>query len=135
MTAFHSDNCKRQLPITPGLTTGYGRNSDNELYCFRCCGESDREYMENHNRVTLYLTTLPGTIRRYGSGLTEFKQFEVGNWPGTMLFRTFDHSHGRHNIAGSRVDVWFLDHTGRRWWGVQYGELTQLCHCRKLKEN
>jgi hypothetical protein len=41
---------------------------------------------------------------------------------------------GRHNIAGVRYDVWFRGPDGHVWWGVQYGDMTQICHCKRTKE-
>ena len=100
------------------IDTGYGINRNNEKVCYACL---DRDYMAQHDRMALYLQGSNG-------------QYQVINWPGTLRIPIISYSHGRHNIAGSRVDVWFKDHTGRRWWGVQYGEWTQIVHCRKLKE-
>ena len=29
-------------------------------------------------------------------------------------------------------DVWFIGPDGKEWHGVQYGDLTQVCHCRRV---
>jgi hypothetical protein len=55
------------------------------------------------------------------------------NWPGSLQFRAHAMKEGRHNIAGTRIDVWFIGPDGARWHGTQYGEWTQLCHCRRVK--
>jgi len=128
MKAFHCDYCGLNKPTKQSGGTGYATTDQDHLHCFACCGESDREHMETHDRMTLYLVDgQPGVHPTYN-------QYRVTNWPGTLSFQVYPVRHGRHNIAGSRIDVWFVDHTGRRWWGVQYGEWTQICHCRKLKE-
>lgn len=72
--------------------------------------------MDKHGKTTLYLSN-----------------GEVTNWPGTLRFPLWSSKRGRHNIAGTRKDVWFKDGSGNMWHGVQYGEFTQICHCKRLK--
>ena len=99
------------------LTTGYGIVHGKRL-CFDCCADHERAEMSKTGRGMLYLSTSGGT----GT---------VSNWPGTLKVPC-GVRRGRHNIAGTRYDVWFkLD--GRDWHGVQYGENTQICHCKRLK--
>jgi len=57
---------------------------------------------------------------------------EVTNWPGSLRFRVSYQRKGRHNIAGSRTTVYFTGPEGKRWYGVQYGEFTQIVHCRRM---
>jgi len=75
---------------------------------------------ETGDKLSLYLTE-----RKKGSWF-------VSNWPGTLRFACSKPKIGRHNIAGRRYDVWFDGPDGHRWHGVQYGEWTQVLHCRKL---
>lgn len=71
-------------------------------------------------RAVLYLTGKPG-------------EYEVTNWVGSMRLKPWRVRKGRHNIAGTRYDVWFnLD--GATWHGVQYGENTQIVRCKRLKQ-
>jgi hypothetical protein len=57
---------------------------------------------------------------------------EVINWPGTLRIPVDYSSAGRHNIAGTRTDVWFR-FGGAEWHGVTYGEMTQIVHCKRKK--
>jgi hypothetical protein len=103
--------------------TGYATVAEGQKevkVCYACCAERDKKWMDENDKITLYLTEKPDG-------------YEVNNWPGTLKFRVRRSRKGYHNIARSRTDVWFRDHAGREWWGVLYGEWTQLCHCKKLK--
>lgn len=111
--------CQKEC-VPTGCTTGYGRNDKGEAICFECCADLDREEMAETGRITLYLN-------HYGT------RGVVSNWPGTLKFPCMVQQ-GRHNLAGTRYDVWFRDEAGRNWWGVQYGEFTQITHCKRLKE-
>ena len=111
--------CHAEIVVEEGsCSTGYGLNSDNEKICFACCAIEDEEYMRTHNHITLYLTKTDG-------------HYHVSNWPGSLKLRALTLT-GRHNIARTRRDAWFI-HEGRAWHGVQYGSNSDLCHCRKLK--
>lgn len=88
--------------------------------CYDCCGKRDIAYMTDEGRIALYLT------------VTDGKQF-VSNWPGTLKMPVRYSRSGRHNIAGTRETVWFTGPDGREWWGVSYGQWTQICHCKRLK--
>ena len=125
-----------------GKTEGrlYGRLHDGSILCDVCCGDADREDMVRTGRGLLYLT-MPAAreaLRVYGLS-EEFRSYSAGdaylsNWAGTLRFglkngvvRT-----GRHNLAGIRYDVWFIGPDGKEWHGTQYGDLTQVCHCRRV---
>jgi hypothetical protein len=88
--------------------------------CYACCALRDLAGMNGTGRVVLYLTGLPGAQ-------------VVTNWPGTLKFPVVSSRKGRHNIAGSREDVYFVDGNGKRWHGVQLGDFSQICRCRRLK--
>lgn len=100
------------------FTRGWGRDETGKRFCYECCAKQDREYMQAHGRITLYL---------------DQKTWKVTNWPGSLAYKVIAHSKGRHNWAGVRYDVWFLDEQGHKWHGVQYGNYTQLCHCKRVK--
>jgi len=108
-------DCGHELAQYVEGVTGYGKDSEGKRYCYACCAQRDREQMARDGRITLYLT---------GSTLS--------NWPGTLNFTVQKVRVGRHNMAGKRYDVWFkVD--GEQWHGVQYGDNTQLCHCKRSK--
>jgi len=133
MKAFHCDYCKRNLHHDSDFTTGYGRDYDTgDIICFQCCGEQDKDTMAEckpGDKFTLYLTLYNGWSK--DRKLVDFPK--VSNWPGTLKFRVQSWVTGRHNWGLNRYDVWFKDHTGAWWWGVQYGDNTQIVHCKKLK--
>lgn len=56
---------------------------------------------------------------------------EITNWPGSLRIRA-SVTEGRHNMAGVQRFAYFT-FEGRRWYGRQVGDFSQLCHCRELK--
>lgn len=123
------DRCGKEC-IPEGHTTGYGRTHNGEIICFACCAELDKQIMDRDGKIALYLTHdpipptfIPGFVKSWNGRVT--------NWPGTLVFPCRV-KRGKHNIARTRYDVWFTDHNGNPWYGVQYGDNTQICHCRKL---
>lgn len=129
-TQFHCDRCGQDKTHNEPHTTGYGVNDAGQKVCFACCAEVDREQMIATGRACLYLTyTSPVVLR---GNYKPIGNATVSNWPGTLkISATF--RKGRHNIAGTRYDVWFTGPDGKSWHGVQYGENTQICHCRRMK--
>ena len=119
---YTCSRCNKEIQNTTQdqLGTGYGLDMDDNKICYTCCAMLDREHMGTHNKIVLYLSK-------------EKFNWEVTNWPGTLKFKVHSLKSGRHNIARTRIDVWFTDHNNREWWGVQYGENTMLVHCKKLK--
>lgn len=96
---------------------------EGKSFCYACCAKRDEEQMEKEGRITLYLTNENGTA--LGT---------ISNWPGSLKIKNVSIRKGRHNIARTRYDVWFI-HKNREWHGVQYGDNTQLLHCRRLAKN
>ena len=125
-----------------GKTAGrlYGSFQDGSILCDACCGETDREDMVRTGRAMLYLTMPPASEARSTYGLRdEFRRYSDGsvylsNWSETLRFgaRWGAVKTGLHNIARVRYDVWFTGPDGKEWHGVQYGNLTQICHCRRV---
>jgi hypothetical protein len=75
-----------------------------------------------HSRhLPLYLTTRDG-------------RHEVTNWPGTLRFHVTRHWTSKHNLGGTRTDVWFTGPDGHLWHGVQIGEWNQICHSKRTKQ-
>jgi len=123
-TEFTCHTCGENIIHTDTLTTGYGCDKDDNKVCFSCCGKEDARVMATDGKITLYLTH--DELISYGRGA-------VSNWPGTLIIPCTVRK-GRHNIARTRYDVWFTGPDGSQWHGVQYGENTQICHCRKLRK-
>lgn len=110
-------------------STGTAHTADGREICWECCAVLDRQTMidKGHSRnLPLYLTHGDFNGGRFVDG-------KVTNWPSSLKFPCRVKK-GRHNIAGSRCDVWFNGPDGFVWHGVQYGEWTQICHCRRTKE-
>jgi hypothetical protein len=121
LDTFLCCDCSQEFPVSHNGGTGYAREPDTwRFVCYGCCGKRDRAAMIERGKATLYLT-----IRNAAN--------EVTNWPGTLRFRTGAPHVSRHNIAGKRYDVWFTGPDGKTWHGVQYGDNTQICHCRRTK--
>jgi hypothetical protein len=118
--SFLCAKCGLKKPVQNQGGTGYATNDANERVCYACCADVDREYLRSHDRISLYLSK------------DKTGHYEITNWPGTLRFSPYRVREGRHNIAGSRYDAWF-SFEGAGWHGVQYGENTQIIHCRKAK--
>lgn len=104
-----------------GAGTGYGVTQAGERICYKCCGEMDRERLLNAKpgeKSFLYLTVSEG-------------ESYLSNWPGTLKIQVYP-KRGKHNIAGRRYDVWF-SFGAHEFHGVNYGENTQICHIKRLK--
>lgn len=125
----YCDSCGKEC-IPEGHTTGYGTTQDGKIHCFACCAETDMQTMERDGKIALYLTHEPFSQNVLGMVSTTTNG-KLTNWPGTLSFRCWVKK-GHHNIARTRYDVWFTDHNGNHWHGVQYGDNTQICRCRKL---
>lgn len=120
-------------PPTPsaGPGVGYGRLKNEETgewvkHCYHCCAEAERNWMIVKGRTILYLVQ-----NKEGA-------WEVTDWPGILRFTVHSRSQGKHNWGIPRYDVWFNgpDEQGgytARWWGVQYGDNTQVCHCKRVR--
>lgn len=116
--------CDKPIPKPKNeFTTGYGVDSQGRKFCYECCAEQDREWMREHDKITLYLVENKDIHPL---------QMEVTNWPGTLRLLVRGRSSSRHNWAGKRQDVWFR-FEGNMWWGRQYGYHSQLCHCKRIK--
>lgn len=129
-----------------GKTEGrlYAKTEAGAIYCADCCGEMDREGMIRAGRATLYLS-FPCNPRlgrgasvasRLGMQFLCYSPDEVyvSNWPETLRIpvRGGVVKAGAHNFARIRYDVWFIGPDGKEWHGVQYGDNTQICHCRRV---
>ena len=152
--------CAKPLPIPPANTgaVGYGCGEDSPVapcllpgapvapvwfkdaqrtlkkgesitrslaHCYACCAEREKARMIESGRATLYLTseTAPtggGHVRHFAT-----------DWPGELKFRVHTISKGRHNMARTRVDAWFIGPDGAPWHGVNIGD-DQILRCRRL---
>ena len=113
--------CQKEIPKPPeGHIGGVGYSTlpNGGLLCYSCCADMDREWMNGHGNIVLYLVA---------------SNKAVINWPGTLCFAVDRFSKGKHNISKTRTDVWFCDAKGNEWWGVNYGNRSTLVHCKRIK--
>lgn len=115
-TLFKCSRCKQLKAHVSRTSTGYGRNSEDKIFCFACCGELDKEQMIKDGKIMLY----------YSNG-------KIINWPGSLSFSAHWSQDSRHNFAGTRTDFRFIGPDGAIWSGYQIGKFNQVAHCRRTK--
>lgn len=116
-------DCGKPFPVQRETCgAGYG-TYDGKKVCYACCAVRDRKALmglKGREQYHLYLTK-----KKDG-------KFFVSNWPGTLKIAVDYAVEGRHNLAGTRTDVGFtLD--GKKFYGTQYGTMTEICHVRAKK--
>ena len=116
-------DCGKPFPVQRETCgTGCGIYEGKKV-CYACCAVRDRKALmglKGREQYHLYLT-------RNGDG-----KFYVSNWPGTLKIAVDYSWEGRHNFAGTRTDVGFtLD--GKKFYGTQYGTMSEICHVRAKK--
>lgn len=124
--AFKCHDCKLTLPVQKDSGTGYATYSNRYKVCYACCALREKASMHKTGRIDLYVTeesTQPGCRR----------PVSVINWPGTLVFVPTAYNYGRHNLAGTRLDVWFNDDCNDRWHGVVLGDFNEILRCKRLK--
>lgn len=129
--------CNNVIPPSPEGSVGLGYAflpNSSAVICYPCCAERDKQQMRDTGKITLYLTCDPATKSINPWGGREFRSSlgHVTNWPGSLRIACHTRQ-GKHNIARTRYDVWFK-FEGYEWWGVSYGENTQLVHCKRTKQ-
>jgi hypothetical protein len=128
--SFRCIDCDQDKPIQTDGGTGYATLPNGDRVCYGCIANRDRVTMiklGHGNHLPLYLSRK--SIHKRNDGT-----WKVGNWPDTLSFPIQRITEGRHNIAGKRYDVWFYGPDGHIWHGVQFGEMTQIIHCRRTRE-
>ncbi len=115
---FKCSQCGQDKTHDSEFSTGYGYDKDNNKICFACCGLNDAKE----------LTELPigkKTVQYWdGKNIT--------NWPSSLVIKPSYTTKGRHNIAGSREDIYFK-FNGFNFHATQYGNNSQIAHIRKTK--
>ena len=128
---FWCEYCTKVKSEESDFVTGYALDEYGGKICYECCAIEDRYKMEEKGKIVLYLTR------------DDNKNPQVTNWPGTLVFPVLLMKEGKHNIVGKRIDVWFRvpppplsEYIGEKesiWWGVQYGDNTEVVHCKRTK--
>ena len=131
MSAFACDQCgETKSHPDDSISTGYAKNDKGQKICFACCAGIDRQSMIDHGHskhLPLYFTPAVSANGHTTPAM-------VHNWPGTLSFRVRYTRKGKHNMAGTRLDVWFNGPDGFIWHGTQYGEWTDIIHSKRTKE-
>jgi hypothetical protein len=122
-------DCGHPVSEHESFTTGYGRDENGKTFCYACCAEGDKKYMREHGKIDLYLT-----FKEDENGI---KRARITNWPASLVISSANGNcvtfrRGNHNIARTRCDVWFV-FEGENWHGTQYGEWTEIVHCKRVK--
>lgn len=122
-STFKCQSCHRELPVNESGGTGYARTRSGKKICYECAGKRETKEISKKSPGSKHLFYLTKKDGRY----------VVTNWPGSIKYTVTGVKTGRHNIAGTRTDVWFKDHDGNEWHGVQMGEYNQVLHATKIK--
>lgn len=113
---FTCSKCHGHKIHESDISTGYATDKDGNKVCFECCGKEDLKTLKELQPKEKTLLYWDGK--------------EVTNWPGSLRIKPNSTRKGRHNIAGSREDVWFyIDN--QCYHGIQYGNNSQILHIKK----
>jgi len=113
---FTCSQCGQNKVHESDFSTGYGRDKNNNIICYSCCGINDAKE----------LTDLPK-----GKKTVQYWDGEnIVNWPASLVIKPYYTTKGRHNMAGTREDIYFR-FNGFKYHAVQYGKNSQIAHIRK----
>jgi hypothetical protein len=107
--------------ISDGCGTGYGIDKNNNKVCYSCCAEQDKKDMIQNKKTVLYLSK------------ENDNKWYIVNWPSSLKIPVRNKRTGRHNIAGTQTTAYFC-FNGFWWIGKQYGNFSDICYCKQLKE-
>ncbi len=122
--------CSKVIKSKRGsISTGYGIDNHGNKVCYKCCGKQDKQ--------ALIVGTIGDKFLLYVCPNKKGPhQYKVTNWPGSFSIGVNYVSTGHHNIAHYRYDFWFtLSHYNKKhyFWGVKYGDNTDIAHITKVK--
>ncbi len=117
---FTCNVCKLTKSHTSDSTTGYGVDKDNNKVCFQCCGDQDKKDMIKHGNAMLYMTKKDG-------------KYIITNWLNTLKFECPVYWANGHNWGLTRHNVRFKGPDNKIWYGVTFGDNTQIAHCKRTK--
>ena len=110
-------DCGHQESPCLGITRGYSM-FEGKTSCYPCSVERAKKIMRETGKFTLYL-------------IQDVWRAHLSDWTGLFTIPINAIKVGKHNKAGKRYDVWFT-FEGEKWHGVTYGDMTQLCHIKRL---
>jgi len=113
--------CHKQIEKPDdNFSSGHGIDIEGNIFCYPCCAIKDKATMRKNGSITLYLTKdKDGT-------------WSLTNFPASLSFKPTV-IRGRHNWGIKRYDCWFI-FEGFIWWGVKYGDNSDLAYCKKTKQ-
>lgn len=127
-------NCGIEIEIE---TETWAHDSLGNTFCKKCSADRNRKNLIQVGSGGLYLTSPinPEPVSEKSNWLVP-RDFKLTDWTGLDAdYQIRAVKKGRHNIAGSRLDVWFtLPEEEFIWYGVMYGQFTQVTHCRRTKQ-
>lgn len=115
---FTCSKCGQHKIHESDISTGYATDKNDNKICFACCGLNDAKELDELQPKK--------KIIQYWDGK------EITNWPGTLKIKPYYTKKGRHNMAGTREDIYFKFH-GRTFHAVQYGSNSQIAHIKLTK--
>jgi|CXWK01.1.fsa_nt_gi hypothetical protein len=115
---FTCFQCGQNKTHESPVSTGYGRDKNDNKICFDCCGINDAKE----------LTEMPIGAKtvQYWDGKN------IINWPSSLKITPYYTTKGRHNMARTREDIYFR-FNGFNFHATQYGNNSQIAHIRKTK--
>lgn len=123
MLVFQPDkiicDCGHQESPCSIMTRGYC-TFEGRTYCYPCSVEQTKAIMRETGKFTLYLIW----DQRH-------KWAHLSDWSGLFTLPIKSIKMGMNNTAKVRYDVWFM-FEGEKWHGVTYGDMTQICHIKRL---
>lgn len=120
------------------ISAGYATIAETGVkVCYPCNAIRERADMIASGRAYLYVTEFHTAQCRKYQAQTGWKcgmpdDYRVTTWASEHMGTVTRVKHGRHNIAGHRLDVWFTVTDGAQWHGVNIGD-NQVLRCKRLK--
>jgi hypothetical protein len=132
---FRCGDCGAEKPVFNNYQTNYFYLSGTDVpLCADCSANHQKQTMINTGKACLYLVFNPNEVPDFNPQIHCCNHgWSVIDVSGKLRFKASVHK-GRHNIARTRYDVWFRGPDGWWWYGVTYGDNTQICHCRRTKQ-
>lgn len=107
-----------------GIVAGYAVDEDGNRCCYECAAERDAKALRDlaiGESIRLYLV-----VRN--------NRWFALNFTGLLSIPVYSIKFGRHNLAGTRYDFWFIHHDNT-YHGVVYGIDSQLAKVTRIKGN
>ena len=115
---FKCSQCGQNKVHESDFSTGYGKDKDGNIICYDCCGKNDASELIN--------LPIGGKAIQYWDGKN------IKNWPSSLVIAPYYTKKGKHNIAGTREDIYFR-FGGFNFHATQYGNISQIAHIKKIK--